>query len=736
MEWPIVSVPDEDELVSSDPAQAVVDDDDFDTSASSGTSTIKTMMITQEIYARAALGCVSDITVDHRATGLQEKVDTFLGNLQQATSIDNRTNWVTYEYRTLSSEFTELMAFASTIGGGESSHLLEICQGGLDAVHDLMKYRVPTTTNSSSADSTVLAARDAYVLCQSLSPKLTTERLLGTRPPDLDYKFDLLLEDNINNHDYDTNSVYAIQACNYVTQLRKQGLLEISASSLAKYTFTSRNNVVATRLSNKAFVVLGCDHPMAPTKSLLQIPGVTVYGIPTSWKGLDDILEYVRFQSPDNTTFIYPTNGGENNDGSSGNSTRNDGNYILSHGPHIAQWILDNTARSGSNDHDEYVIVPMTASNSHTESAVRYAASSDLIIQRVLQTHRNSHTHSSSNKKKKFSLWMYQSSQTCMIVPPASTTKSQELLQQRPSYESWIHTLSMNTVLTPTYSNVDDEEDTAATTTTNDVENNINRANQNNNQNHDYAIVNGIIATPGGAHHVLVETIRMWRCLITNLSPNDDYDHNDDIDDDYDDYDTKRNSNNDVHVFAPYIPLWKTTNDSYGNGNGSGNDELVMESNHLQIFESGTAAALMTSIGLAGILDPIVNRPMPTIEHGYETTPFSLFWEGSVHGGVWNCPYTLNSVSGISGYVLGKVYNYYDTYYIATAEAGGAVESSVVNTATTITPSGTNNGDVNNNKDSSDSSSSSPSSSIVHAVPSTLGEPMPDLVRERLEILA
>merc|ERR1712194_848045 len=115
--------------------------------------------------------------------------------------------------------------------------------------------------------------------------------------------------------------------------------------------------------------------------------------------------------------------------------------------------------------------------------------------------------------------------------------------------------------------------------------------------------------------------------------------------------------------------MGKTTNASSngrGRGNGSGiaeegKDELVMEANHLQLFESGTAASLMTSIGLAGILDPIVNRPMPTIEHGYETTPFALFWEGSVHGGVWNCPYTLNSASGVSGYVSGKVYQYYDT---------------------------------------------------------------------------
>merc|ERR1712194_999579 len=129
------------------------------------------------------------------------------------------------------------------------------------------------------------------------------------------------------------------------------------------------------------------------------------------------------------------------------------------------------------------------------------------------------------------------------------------------------------------------------------------------------------------------------------------------------------------------------------------------------------------------------------IEHGYETTPFSLFWEGSVHGGVWNCPYTVNSIRGISGYVLGKVYQYYDTYYsTATTEVGGGAQSPVVKTITTkTTTSGKNNGDVNNKNDESDASSSSslsPLSSIVDAVPTTFGEPMPDLVRERLEILS
>jgi len=124
---------------------------------------------------------------------------------------------------------------------------------------------------------------------------------------------------------------------------------------------------------------------------------------------------------------------------------------------------------------------------------------------------------------------------------------------------------------------------------------------------------------------------------------------------------------------------------------------------------------------------------MPTMDDD-ETTPFALFWEGSFHGGIWNCPYTLDSVSGVSGYVLGKVYNYYGTY-VTTAAAQSFISSST--SASAIVEAGKNNGDVNNDNNKERRNYSSDSSpSIIDAVPSTLGEPMPDLVRARLEILS
>jgi len=84
----------------------------------------------------------------------------------------------------------------------------------------------------------------------------------------------------------------------------------------------------------------------------------------------------------------------------------------------------------------------------------------------------------------------------------------------------------------------------------------------------------------------------------------------------------------------------------------------------------------MAAIALAGLTDPIVNRPLPLLEDDYystcniggsssstfDTTPFAIFWNGSVHSGVWNCPYTLDSIRGNVGHFLGKIYDYYHGY--------------------------------------------------------------------------
>jgi len=726
MEWPnieVVTVDDEEDryynyYYGTDPSGERLDSDRTAT------------LVTKEIYARAAKASISNILVDHSETGLEDDVHDFLERLRRDDVVgggadDDDSGW-NVEYRNVARSFAELMAEATPL-----ARTLEICRGGLDAVHDLLKYRLPrddfddddinnNNNNNNKGSDTVLSARDAFVLCQSF-PKLSTRSVTGTRPPDLSYRYGLLTVSpdsneayagdvmNHHNRDHDGNNnnnnsgggggttltVYGNEACERIAGMRQAGQLETSAASLACHTLT--NHELVTSMSEKTFVVIGCDHPLAPTKSLLRIPGVTVLGIPSSREGLRDLLEYVAYNAPDDSTFVYP-------------DLENDENPVLTRGPHVAQWILDNTkflrddddevddhlsSYARTNAGSELVLVPMplpsptididiekkpnddpsnnnnvVSSTRVRESSIRWAAASDLVVQRVLRARSES---------VRCSLWLYQSSTTCMVVPAASTTKSTEMLRRRPFHEPYLHKLSLGTVLKPTVEDrieekkKDDDDENDETTT------NSTRKSKTRRDNHDYTIVNGIL-TLEGPHHMLAEHIRLWRAIATHFP--DEYqgygrgtEDDDPSETEYDDDDLAGSRRREVYVFAPHVPLSLATSTTSPSGGvlPVPRENARLLDDPLRIFDAGAVASILAAIGIAGLADPIVNRPMPCVLTSGEedTTPFAMFWYGSFHGGIWNCPYTLESVSGTVGYVLGKAYEYYYHYYYHAA--GGMV---------------------------------------------------------------
>jgi hypothetical protein len=664
-------------------------------------------LLTKEIYTRAAKSAIANITIDHEGSGLKARVESFLEHLR-----GDDDHWST-EYRSVAREFTELMAEARP-----RSRTLEICRGGLDAVHDLLKYRLPKEKGDTTDQETIILAKDAFVLCKNFGA-LHTHTVSGTRAPDLDYRFGLLTKAPTHNRDFanadyiNKFTLYGRAACSHVNQMRANGQLETSTASLAYHTLT--NPDLVAQLAHKTFVVIGCDHHLSPTQSLLRIPGVTVLGIASNTMGLQHVLGYATYNTPDDTTFCYPTI-------SSSNDYSGSENLVLSRGPHVAQWILEHTkagaTRDGTGDgigahHDsELVIVPMPLPNwsgnpGPAEAATRWAAASDLILERVLRARSES---------IKCSVWSYQSSTTCMVVPSASTTKSTELLQNRPVHEPWLHALSRGTILTPTI----DENNNNNNNNNNDnsspskerqasaaskSSSTTNRVAPNANANHDYSIVNGIL-TFEGPHHVLSEHIRMWRAMVTQFP--DEY-HSYVQNDDDNGHDDDDDPNQSLHVFAPFVPL--LTPDLI-----SSVDTHLLDP--LRVFDTGSASSLLAAVAIAGLVEPIVNRPMPEIETGDDgiepATPFAMFWNGSVHGGIWNCPYTLNSVSGTTGYVLGKVYEYYYHYYnnSTTAKAKDGTSSST---------------EIDNS-----------TKSIVDVVPSNVDgqQDLPAIVQERLEMLA
>lgn len=112
--------------------------------------------------------------------------------------------------------------------------------------------------------------------------------------------------------------------------------METSAAVLAKTALVSKS--LPSVMFGKRFCLLGCTSELGPAKSLLLIPGAQILGVCRGGKKLDDLVEYAQFNSPENTQFSYPKGGAD----------------LLSQGPQIAQWILDQTSPQ-----EELVLMPL-----------------------------------------------------------------------------------------------------------------------------------------------------------------------------------------------------------------------------------------------------------------------------------------------------------------------------------------------------------------------------------------
>jgi hypothetical protein len=320
-----------------------------------------TLYTTQQIWRRAAKAVIGDICKDH--TKIRPIVDQFLEHLDEACS--DTDTW-RVEYRNVLKEFTALQASCS------NEAALDMAQAGLDAVHELLQFRLDART--------VVPCKDIFILTASFK-KLGTCTVLGTKAPDIDFQFEITNPQNLQ-------PMYGMEACEQINAWFNYGVLETSASVLAKTAVT--NTSLSGSIARKKFVLLGCTSELGPAKSLLQIPGATVLGIARGGKRLDALLDFIRYNAPDDTTFLYPK---------SEELYPNGGADLLSQGPSVAQWILDHTDA----ERDELVLVPL-ASSSDGEEHVRLVVAMDLIIQRVMRSRENT------------SLWNYSSPTTVMVL--------------------------------------------------------------------------------------------------------------------------------------------------------------------------------------------------------------------------------------------------------------------------------------------------------------------------------
>jgi hypothetical protein len=286
--------------------------------------------------------------------------------------------------------------------------------------------------------------------------------------------------------------------------------------------------------------------------------------------------------------------------------------------------------------------------------------------------------------------FQYNSPTMPLIVPPMAATSAQQRLTERPTWERWANTLTRGSWLTPSTlkyaaahptngeNGASGDEGSSIDDRNNDDEGNKPDIFVNNN---DYVLVNGMV-TAQGPCYVLAKTLQQWRCMVAYYR--------------------------DAHIAScPYAPLTRTPTATAKDGLMTNTFSGMHHFEPLLAFDAGPASTLMCSILVAQL--QLMNRPLPDMEE----SPFTLFWDGSVHGGVWSCPYTLESISTLN-YAMGKS-TYYPPDYVPPASLAD------------LTEAGNVDGEYDKKKFNPDV--------LLTLTDAQDGKPMPDIVQERLDFM-
>jgi hypothetical protein len=133
-----------------------------------------------------------------------------------------------------------------------------------------------------------------------------------------------------------------------------------------------------------------------------------------------------------------------------------------------------------------------------------------------------------------------------------------------------------------------------------------------------------------GPNYCLAKLMQQWRCIVAR----------------YEDH---------LTVFAPHAPPTRTESVRHNTQAAAALEGLPYFA-PLVTFDVQPCSSLLTAI-LLGQLSSFASdssedqnkskRPSPP------THPLDLFWDGSVHGGSWRCPYKIDSLATLT-YILGR----------------------------------------------------------------------------------
>jgi hypothetical protein len=160
---------------------------------------------------------------------------------------------------------------------------------------------------------------------------------------------------------------------------------------------------------------------------------------------------------------------------------------------------------------------------------------------------------------------------------------------------------------------------------------------KNENSDIDRGVVLNAVTKLQGPNYLLSKMLQQWRCvdLVYNYS--------------------------NVVVLAPHAPPTRTVSVTHNTQAAAGIEGIPYIAPPNVTFDVATCSTLMTAI-LLNQLKTSSEAPgenigsSSTLGRSQRETlryPFELFWNGSVHGGIWRCPYNSNTV-GIPAFIVGK----------------------------------------------------------------------------------
>jgi hypothetical protein len=432
------------------------------------------------------------------------------------------------------------------------------------------------------------------------------------------------------------------EAIDQVNEWLEYGCLEESAANHANATFVNKN--IAADVSDAIFCILGITSELSPTKALLQyVPNADVIGISRSAMSLIDWYKEEEKQNkiaPNTKLQVLAAD-------------------ILQEYPMIAKWIINTVLESKKS---RLILLPMGYMDG--EANVRLTLAMDLITMHLIKSLSPGDDKVTSVSNITVVYWT--SPATVYVVPKSVAIDSYKRYQRDQkclaNKQRVLKLLSLGQFLQP---------NSVVTTVMGHKQA---KKEKNEEKLKNDSIDRGVILNAAtkfqGPNYLLSKMLQQWRCidLVYNYS--------------------------NVIVLAPHAPPTRTLSVTHSSQAAAGIEGIPYIAPPNVTFDVATCSTLMTAILLHQVKvsasnDSIDNNDSKLVRRQRDTLeyPFELFWDGSVHGGIWRCPYNTNTV-GIPAYLVGTFLlnsNKVTSYFYSNSSQVEEVSSDTAATNTTET---------------------------------------------------